>query len=89
MPNKIVKLTEKNLLTTIQNNFGKLILVLFTERKESSLLYRSLANIYSNQVVFSEIHKNDPFAKKFKIDKYPTLMMLTDPTNYKGVIFEE
>lgn len=48
MPNKIVKLSENNLMSTVQNNFGKSILVLFTERRESSLLYRSLANIHSH-----------------------------------------
>lgn len=89
MPNNIVKLNEKNFMSTVQTNFGKTMLILFTERKESSLLYRSMANLYSNQVVFCEVQKSDPFIKKFNVSKFPSLMILNDPTNFTGIMFDE
>jgi hypothetical protein len=46
MDDFVVHLNQQNYENIIKTNFGKPIIVLFTERKESSLLYRSLANSY-------------------------------------------
>lgn len=52
MEDSVIYLNEVNYEKTIQDNFGQPIIILFSERKDSSLLYRNLANVYKDKVVF-------------------------------------
>lgn len=88
MKNFVVRLNEVNYLDKIKENFGKAILISFTSRKNSSLMYRSLANKYHKKIMFAEIFHTDPFVQKFQPAKIPSLYLVTDPLHYKGVYFE-
>jgi len=52
MEDSVIYLNEVNYEKTIQDNFGQPLIILFSERKDSSLLYRNLANVYKDKVVF-------------------------------------
>ena len=52
MEDSVIYLNEVNYEKTIQDNFGQPLIILFSERKDSSLLYWNLANVYKDKVVF-------------------------------------
>lgn len=64
--------------------------MLFSEKKYTLPLYKSLSKTYKDKLVFGEVRKkNDPelFAK-FGIGETPTIMALTDPYSHTGEKFE-
>lgn len=88
MDNKVVYLNYRNFKETVQKNFGKPILMAFSNRKTSSLLYRTLANKYHEKIIFAQINSNDRLSDKFEVDDFPSIMVLTDSVNFKGEKFE-
>lgn len=88
MENNVIRLNINNYSDFIKKNFGKRILILFTKRKNTGILYLSLANKLKEKVLFTEIHYKNPLAEKFNVTKYPSLLLLTDSLNYKGIDYE-
>ena len=88
MDNNVLKVADYNYAAFVKENFGKPILLLFTSRKNTGIMFLSLANEYKDKIIFAEISKDDPLTSKFNITDFPTLMLLTDPINYKGKKFE-
>ena len=88
MENHVLKISTNSYSTFVKENFGKPVLLLFTSRKNTSIMFLSLANEYKDKVIFAEIQKEDSLSTKFGIYEYPTIMLLVDPPNYKGKKFE-
>ena len=73
--NKSVRLNPENIENFLNNNhFNKVIL--FTEREETSILYKGISSFFYDQLLFGEIHKdNKALIKRFKIKTFPTLIV--------------
>jgi len=88
MDNNVLKVANYNYSAFVKENFGKPTLLLFTSRKNTGIMFLSLANEFKDKVIFAEILHDDPLTSKFGIKDFPTLVLLTDPINYKGKKFE-
>lgn len=67
-------------------------ILLFSESKSVKPLFKSLSKTFKDKLSFGIVRKIDDtpdglFAK-FKIDKTPTLLALTDPANYIGEVVD-
>lgn len=72
---------------TAQSNIHKVIL--FTERKNTSPLMKALSKFYRDKLSFGEIRRSqNELVSRFNIEKFPSLLVITDPENHKGVIYE-
>ena len=91
MQKNVIRLTSDNFNDFVNKNVNKNIVILFTNKPKSSLLYLTLANIFKDKYLFTEIHNSQTdLFNKFKIDskKLPKLMVLKDTSNYKGYLYE-
>lgn len=64
--------------------------MLFSDKKYTLPLYKSLSKTYKEKLVFGEVRKkNDPelFAK-FGVSETPVILALTDPYSHSGEKFE-
>lgn len=64
-------------------------MVLFTKRKKTGLLYRSLANKFHKNLKFIEIFYKDALVNKFKIKRFPTIAIIEDSLNFELDIFNK
>lgn len=73
--NKGKKLNDDNIDDFLANNeFNKLLL--FTDKKQTPLIFRGLSNYFYSQLLFGEVEKSqDKLIKRFKIQSFPTLMV--------------
>lgn len=63
----------------------KAVVLLLTDKYETSSLYASLAHTYRESFIFGESRaKNIHLAREFKVKKYPLLVLLTPSTNKKN-----
>ena len=66
-------------------------ILLFTDKKNTSPLFKSLSKTFKDALSFGEVRKSEEesglFAK-FGITTTPTLMALTDPQSYKGEVYD-
>lgn len=72
----------------ISRDFEKNKLLLFTAKKSTPPLFKALSKDLKGKLVFGEVRQDEKeLIKKFQITKFPTLMVLTDPSNYKGEVY--
>lgn len=62
--------------------------MLFTDRKTTAPLFKSLSKTYKDKLVFGEVKKEAKLIANFGVTKIPTLMVLTDPLEYKGEVYD-
>jgi thioredoxin-like negative regulator of GroEL len=62
--------------------------ILFSTKPEPSTLYKSLSMRYQGQLVLSMVQQNDPLTESYKIDKFPSILVLTsqeaEPVKFEG-----
>ena len=65
-------------------------ILIFTERKTTSPLFKSLSKTFKDKLTFGEVKKGSETAlfEKFKITETPALLAVTDPINHTGELFE-
>lgn len=64
-------------------------ILIFTDRKSTAPLYKSLSKTYKEKLVFGEVKKSaQELFDKFGIKETPALLALTDPLNYQGEAYE-
>lgn len=66
-------------------------ILLFTDKKKTSPLFKSLSKTFKDKLSFGEVRQSEEQSglfKQFSIDKNPTLLALTDPVNNKGEIYD-
>ena len=88
MGNNIVKLREFDFNKFVIENFGKPVILLFTNRTSPSILSMSLANQLKGHVVVAEISITDKLAHLFKVRESGKIMLMTDPIHYTGIMFD-
>jgi len=62
--------------------------LLFTDRKTTAPLFKSLSKTYKDKLMFGEVKKEPKLIANFKVEKIPTLMVITDPFEYKGELYD-
>lgn len=59
--------------------------MLFTDKKSTPTIYKALSKKYLNRLNFGEVKQaEEALVKRFAIDKFPTILALTDPENDTG-----
>ena len=80
--------TDENYEKFTETDPQKNKVLIFTERKNTAPLIKSLSKTYKEKLSFGQV-KNDPeLFKKFGVTAFPTLMVLTDPAGFKGEIYD-
>jgi len=85
MEQLIQRVSAGNFQEFVRRNFAKPIILSFTERKTSSILLHSLANLLKDRVIFGEILSSDPLAQKFTVTEFPKLVALEDAAAFTGL----
>lgn len=79
------------------NNYGDFInennhmhkVVLFTQRKTTPPLFKALSKHFKDKINFGEIRQSEKeLAQRFGVTNYPTVLVISDGENYKGVIYD-
>ena len=75
LPFQGIKLKENNFQHFLNSDyFNKAIL--FTQEKDSQLIWKGLSNYFFDRLLFAEVHKNvKPIIDYFKITKFPSLVI--------------
>jgi curved DNA-binding protein CbpA len=91
MQKNVVRLTEKTLPEFVNANVNKNIVTLFTNKPKPSLLFLTLANIFRDKYIFTEVHVSEKsLFEKFGVDvkKVPRLMVMKDLVSFEGWTYE-
>lgn len=88
----------QNFVRVVNNdNYGDFInanpsqtkVLLFTARRTTPPLFKALSKHFKDKLSFGEIRQSESeLLKNFDNRKFPSIMVLTDPENYRGVMFE-
>ena len=76
--------TQENYEDWVETANGKGMVLLFTDRKSTAPLFKSLSKFYKDKLVFGEVKKEPELLKKFGIEKSPALIVISDPYEFKG-----
>lgn len=87
MDKKVTRINSANYMQFLRDNFQRPIVLLFTERSTTSILFLSIAKDFKDKVAFAEISKNDPLVSKYDVTQFPTVLLLEDGINYKSKKF--
>ena len=82
--------TKGNYEEFVQQSPSKNKILLFTDKKYTMSLFKSLSKTYKDKLVFGEVRQmNEPeLFQKFGITETPTILALTDPFAYSGEKYE-
>lgn len=85
MQSFVRSVNSANYESFLKDDESKNKILLFTDKKNTSPLYKSISKTYKDRMSFGEVRKAEEesglFAK-FNIKDTPTLMALTDPYNH-------
>lgn len=86
MQNFVNIVNKENYEDFVQQSPSKNKILLFTDKKYTMSLFKSLSKTYKEKLVFGEVRqKNDPqLFQEFGITETPTILALTDPFAFKG-----
>lgn len=87
MENNVIEITDRNYLQKMKENFGKKMIILFTNRRGPSLLYQTLALEQKGKFVFFQASSSDDLAQKFGIFSNKTVVFIEDPASYNGRVY--
>ena len=89
MQNFVRVVNSENYESFVEEEPAKNKILIFTERKSTAPLFRSLSKHYKEKLVFGEVKSSEKeLYKKFGVKKTPTIMALTDPHNFAGEVYE-
>ena len=80
--------TEENYEDWIEESPDKQKVLLFTDRKTTAPLFKSLSKTYKDRMMFGEVKKEPKLLENYKVTKIPTLMVVTDPISYTGELYD-
>jgi len=79
---------EGNYEQFVERDPQKNKVIVFTNRKSTAPLIKSMSKTYKEKLSFGEIKKEPNLNAKFGVTEFPTLMVLTDPHNFKGEVYD-
>ena len=60
-------------------------MLIFTDKKSTPAIFKSLSKKYLDKLVFGEVRTSEKeLLNKYNVDKYPTLLVLTDTDETKA-----
>ena len=60
-------------------------MLIFTDKKSTPAIFKSLSKKYLDKLVFGEVRTSEKeLLNKYNVDKYPTLLVLTDADETKA-----
>ena len=75
--------TEENFEAFTMRDSSKYHLLLFTDKKQTPVILKSLSKKYYNKLQVGEVRSSEAsLIRNFGITKFPTLLVLTDAANY-------
>jgi hypothetical protein len=60
----------------------------FTDKKTTSATMKSFSKKFLDKLSFGEVRHTDELSKKFKVETFPRLMVVTDISEYAGDVYE-
>jgi len=88
LPNFVTKVTSKNADKFLEDKPDLAKVILFTNKKETTTLYKALAIDFHYQLEFGEVKDTEKdIVSKYSVSKYPTLVVITsggEQNNYDG-----
>ena len=75
---------KDNYESWIQEQPEKHKVLLFTDRKSTAPLFKSLSKTFKDKLVFGEVKKDEELQSKFAVQKVPTLLVVTNVNEHKG-----
>lgn len=89
MESYVLLITAENFQEFVDSEPDKHKVLLFTAKKATPPLFKALSKDLKGKLLFGEIRQsNAELLEKFKINKIPSLMVLTDHTKFEGVFYE-
>jgi len=87
MEKKVTKVTSHSYFSFLKENVHKPIILVFTERASTSILFLSLAKDFKDKVAFGEVNKSDQLVSKFGVTEFPTVILVEDGLEHKGKVY--
>lgn len=88
MQSFITIVTDENYQSFISREAQNEKALIFSDKKYPNALMKSLSKIYKGKILFGYVRNTETeLIRKFNIQKYTTLMVLTDPENYIGEVY--
>ena len=89
MQNFVKKLDKDNSYKILNFKSPLYKIILFTTKNETPPLFKVLSKSFREKLIFLEIQdKEKELVGKFRINRFPTILALTDVDNYKGDIYK-
>ena len=64
-------------------------MLLFTQKKSTPPLFKSLSKDFKGIIVMGEVRSSEiELCQKFGVAEFPKIIVLTDPQDHKGPIYE-
>lgn len=80
---------EGNYESFAREDFDKTKVILFTTKKVTPPLLRALSKEFKGRIVFGEVRESSTgLINKFRIESFPTILVLGDADNYSGVKYQ-
>ena len=78
--------TSDNYQSFMERDPSKYHVLLFTERKTTAPIFKSLSKQFKDKLLFGEVRKTSEkeLVDRFKVTQFPTLLVITDPQGYEG-----
>ena len=80
--------TNENYENFIETDVQKNKVLIFTERKNTAPLIKSLSKTYKEKFSFCQVKNDHELFKKFGVTAFPNYIVLTDPASYMGEIYD-
>jgi len=89
MQNFVKKLDKENYYKFLNFKSPLYKVILFTSKPETPPLFKALSKAFREKLIFLEIQDLEKeVVNKFRIRRFPTILVLTDPDNYSGEIYK-
>ena len=90
MQNFVSQVTSDNYTSFFgKERMEKNKVLLFTDKKQTPAIYKALSKKYLGKLVFGEVQKSETdLVNQFQIFNFPTIMVLTEPENHVGEIYD-
>jgi hypothetical protein len=90
MQNFVSIVTSETYDSFIKNQPNRYKVLLFTERKSTAPIFKALSKQFKEKLVFGEVRKSETdLIKKFKVTQFPTILVITDPYEHQGEVFQK
>ena len=88
MQSFIQSVNEQNLDSFISRDQQKSKALYFTDKKQTPAIMKSFSKKFLDKISIGEVRHTDELVKKFGVEKFPQLMIVTDIDTFAGDVYE-